>query len=96
MRKLPKFLQDFLNLFNRMKRARKIIEDIDYERNRAIMYGEQYGAWIAEYHLWKNIDTERAQRAMNNAEMYLHRVKRYAEEMFVRYSEGELDPSAYE
>ena len=68
----------------------------DYERNRAIMYGEQYGAWVAEYHLWKNIDVERAQKAMNNADMYLRRAKRYAAEMFARYRDEDISTEVYE
>ena len=96
MKSLPKFVQDFLLLFNRMERAKKMMRAADYERNRAIIYGEQYGAWVAEYHLWKNIDANRAKAAMTLADRYLRRAKRYAAEMFARYRDEDISPEVYE
>ena len=62
----------------RIRQIKRMISDPDYARNRAIEYGEQHGAWVAEYHMWNGIDNNRAKAAFDNANRYLKRMQNYA------------------
>ena len=59
----------------KVRYIKQIVSDPEYARNCAIEYGEQYGAWIAEYHMWNGVDCKRAKIASENADKYFKRMR---------------------